>query len=74
MRERTDKVRTHTRRVLNRRKPAVAVSDATEVTAGDAAEAVPVAVGTKPAPGARPVRPSGSRTGRPAGKRSPRER
>lgn len=74
MRERTDKVRTHTRRVLNRRKPAATASEATEATAGDAAEAVPVAVGNKPAPGARPVRPSGSRTGRPTGKRSPRER
>jgi preprotein translocase subunit SecF len=74
MRERTDKVRTHTRRVLNRRKPAPTASEATEATAGDAAEAVPVAVGNKPAPGARPVRPSGSRTGRPTGKRSHRER
>ncbi|HEY5152139.1 MAG TPA: protein translocase subunit SecF [Mycobacterium sp.] len=74
LREHTDKVRTHTRRVLNRRKPAATASEATEVTAGDAAEAVPVAVGNKPAPGARPVRPSGSRTGRPTGKRSPRER
>jgi preprotein translocase subunit SecF len=74
LRERTDKVRTHTRRVLNRRKPAAAATEATEATAGDADEAVPVAVGNKPAPGARPVRPSGSRTGRPTGKRSPRER
>ncbi|WP_059020128.1 protein translocase subunit SecF [Mycobacterium sp. M26] len=72
MRERTDKVRTHTRRVLNRRKPA---STAAEVTDGsDDAEPVPVAAGNKPAPGARPVRPSGSRAGRPTGKRSTRGR
>lgn len=74
LRERTEKVRTHTRRVLNRRKPAATATEATEPTAGDADEAVPVAVGNKPAPGARPVRPSGSRTGRPTGKRTPRER
>jgi preprotein translocase subunit SecF len=77
LRERTDKVRTHTRRVVNRRKPAATTTTATEATEGaaeGAVEAVPVAVGNKPAPGARPVRPSGSRTGRPTGKRSPRER
>ncbi len=74
LRERTDKVRTHTRRVVNRRKPAATATEATEATAQGAVEAVPVAVGNKPAPGARPVRPSGSRTGRPTGKRSPRER
>ena len=74
LREHTDKVRTHTRRVVNRRKPAATATEATEVTAEGAVEAVPVAVGNKPAPGARPVRPSGSRTGRPTGKRSPRER
>jgi preprotein translocase subunit SecF len=74
LRERTDKVRTHTRRVLNRRKPAATPTEATEATAEDAAEAVPVAVGNKPAPGARPVRPSSSRTGRPTGKRSTRGR
>lgn len=74
LRERTDKVRTHTRRVLNRRKPAAAVTEATEATTEDGAQAVPVAVGNKPAPGARPVRPSGSRTGRPTGKPSRRER
>ena len=74
LRERTDKVRTHTRRVVNRRKPAATATEVTEATADGAVEAVPVAVGNKPAPGARPVRPSGSRTGRPTGKRSPRER
>lgn len=65
MRERTDKVRTHTRRVLNRRKSASATA-ATEV--GDRAdtesEPVTVAVGNKPAPGARPVRPTGKRSTR----------
>ena len=74
LRERTDKVRTHTRRVANRRKPAATATEVTETTIEGSAEAVPVAVGNKPAPGARPVRPSGSRTGRPTGKRSPRER
>jgi preprotein translocase subunit SecF len=76
LRERTDKVRTHTRRVVNRRKPAATATESTEATEGaeGAVDAVPVAVGNKPAPGARPVRPSGSRTGRPTGKRSPRGR
>ena len=74
LRERTDKVRTHTRRVANRRKPAATATEVTETTIEGSAEAVPVAVGNKPAPGARPVRPSGSRTGRPTGKRTPRER
>ena len=77
LRERTDLVRTHTRRVLNRRKPAAPASD---VSTDEAADAVPAeaavggtpAVGSKPAPGARPVRPSSSRTGRPTGKRSTR--
>lgn len=74
LRERTDKVRTHTRRVVNRRKPAAASSGATETTEAAATEAVAVAAGNKPAPGARPVRPSGSRAGRPTGKRSTRGR
>lgn len=80
LRERTDLVRTHTRRVLNRRKPSATASDV--VTGGgadldEAAEAVPAeaaiggtpSVGNKPSPGARPARP-----GRPTGKRSPRGR
>lgn len=84
LRERTDLVRTHTRRVLNRRKPSAA-SDL--VTAGGpdleaAAGAVPAeaaiggtpTVGAKPAPGARPARPSSTRAGRPTGKRSTRGR
>jgi preprotein translocase subunit SecF len=76
LRERTDLVRKHTRRVLNRRKPATAddaVEDAEpqeEVVASVAAKPAP----EKPAPGARPVRPTASRTGRPSGKRSTRRR
>jgi len=70
LRERTELVRTHTRRVLNRRKPAATkVTDAPEtVAAGLASTPVP----EKPAPGARPVRPTSSRTGRPSGKRNTR--
>jgi preprotein translocase subunit SecF len=80
LRERTEKVRTHTRRVTNRRKPA-----ATK-TAEPAQDAEPEAVGAasrvsattpaadKPAPGARPVRPTSSKTGRPSGKRNTRRR
>ncbi|MBV8928118.1 MAG: protein translocase subunit SecF [Mycobacteriaceae bacterium] len=72
LRERTDLVRTHTRRVLNRRKPSPAREDT------DTAQAEPVAAlagnassASKPAPGARPT---GSRPGRPSGKRSSRRR
>ena len=73
LRERTELVRNHTRRVLNRRKPAKAaevVEDAEpeEMAASLAAKPVP----EKPAPGARPVRPTASRTGRPSGKRNTR--
>ena len=73
LRERTELVRTHTRRVLNRRKPAKAaevVEDAEpeEMAASLAAKPAP----EKPAPGARPVRPTASRTGRPSGKRNTR--
>ncbi|WP_319432654.1 protein translocase subunit SecF [Mycobacterium sp. RTGN5] len=86
LRERTDLVRTHTRRVINRRKPAASKTSASDVVTGgavdldDAAAAVPAeaaiggtpAVGSKPAPGARPARPSSA--GRPTGKRSTRGR
>jgi preprotein translocase subunit SecF len=89
LRERTELVRTHTRRVLNRRKPTgeksagasdSALSDADDddketVGAGSAATAIAKhSVSDKPAPGARPIRPSTSRTGRPAGKRNTRRR
>jgi preprotein translocase subunit SecF len=77
LRERTDLVRSHTRRVMNRRRGAVAKTGA-EVTTTTATSAEPAAVGAsvtspvaapdKPAPGAKPIRPSG----RPSGKRSPR--
>ena len=90
LRERTELVRTHTRRVLSRRKPtgeksrraaeSAAPDDDTEaeqetvsaVAASAVAENRPV--GDKPAPGARPIRPTTSRTGRPAGKRNTRRR
>jgi preprotein translocase subunit SecF len=78
LRERTDLVRTHTRRVLNRRKPAASKAEASEVVTGGAAnlekaaDAVPAeaaiggtpAVGNKPSPGARPSRPTGKRSTR----------
>ena len=75
LRERTDFVRTHTRRVLNRRQPgkqAEAGQDAEPeaVAASVAAKPVP----DKPAPGSRPARPTASRTGRPSGKRNTRRR
>jgi preprotein translocase subunit SecF len=77
LRERTDLVRTHTRRVLNRRKPAKA-SETTHDAEPEAATAAPLAAkpapAEKPAPGARPVRPTASRTGRPSGKRNTRRR
>jgi preprotein translocase subunit SecF len=75
LRERTELVRTHTRRVLRRRKAAGAdvPEAADEETTADAteepSEREPVALAAKPAPGARPIRPTGSRTSRPSGKR-----
>jgi preprotein translocase subunit SecF len=77
MRERTDLVSTHTRRVLNRRKPTKAsetVQDAEPESVTAAPLAAKPAPADKPAPGARPVRPTDSRTGRPSGKRSTRRR
>ncbi|MGY4651810.1 protein translocase subunit SecF [Mycobacterium sp. URHB0021] len=87
LRERTALVRNHTRRVLNRRKPAAAKTSDTKTSDDDAdaetsdGEPATVAAGLtetppaeKPAPGARPVRPTTSRTGRPSGKRNPRRR
>ncbi|MGZ8748866.1 MAG: protein translocase subunit SecF [Mycobacterium sp.] len=86
LRERTALVRNHTRRVLNRRKGSAArMSDTGEGTDDDsaatparAAVSSPVASTTpppdKPAPGARPTRPTNSRTGRPSGKRDARRR
>jgi preprotein translocase subunit SecF len=79
LRERTNKVRTHTRRVLNRRKPAAvkateAIQDAEPETVGAASVATKPAPAEKPAPGARPVRPASKGTGRPSGKRNTRRR
>ncbi|OAN37266.1 protein translocase subunit SecF [Mycolicibacterium iranicum] len=83
LRERTDVVRKHTRRVLNRRKTAAARATGVEVDdthADGAAEPASVAAAPqapppdKPQPGARPVRPTSTRTGRPSGKRTPRNR
>ncbi|MGX9791215.1 protein translocase subunit SecF [Mycobacterium sp. MMS18-G62] len=77
MRERTELVRNHTRRVVNRRKPAKAsetVQDAEPESVTAAPLAARPAPADKPAPGARPVRPTASRTGRPSGKRSTRRR
>ena len=89
MRERTELVGTHTRRVLNRRKPTGEKSRPAETAAADvdtdadkepvgaasaAATAAKHAVADKPAPGARPIRPTTSKTGRPAGKRNTRRR
>jgi preprotein translocase subunit SecF len=79
LRERTGLVGTHTRRVLNRRKPTKA-SEASEAAEDAAPEAVAAAslstkpAPEKPAPGARPARPTASRTGRPSGKRNTRRR
>ncbi len=80
LRERTTLVRTHTRRVLNRRKGSAAKTLDTDddESAAETATAAAVASTTsapdKPAPGARPVRPTSSRTGRPSGKRNTRRR
>ncbi|OBK17673.1 protein translocase subunit SecF [Mycobacterium asiaticum] len=89
LRERTELVRTHSRRVLRRRGGAAASETATvtaengedddDEAAEDATETTEVAtqtakvpadkpVSSKPAPGARPVRPTGTR--RPTGKRN----
>jgi preprotein translocase subunit SecF len=76
LRERTELVRVHTRRVLNRRKGSSAkISDAEDVVPASAAAALSTTPPPdKPAPGARPVRPTTSRTGRPSGKRDTRRR
>lgn len=78
MRERTDLVRTHTRRVMRRRNAAGAdiAEEATDSAddesideSKDTTEKEPMALATKPAPGARPNRPTASRANRPSGKR-----
>jgi len=76
LRERTDLVRNHTRRVLNRRASAAARDADTDrepepvAATASAAQQPSTPAPDKPAPGARPVRP----TGRPSGKRSSRRR
>lgn len=90
LRERTELVRTHTRRVLNRRKPraeptapaastgqSMAVAESTATAAATATATatatVPAAPKTsKPAPGARPTRPTGGSARRPTGKHNRR--
>jgi preprotein translocase subunit SecF len=83
LRERTELVRSHTRRVLNRRRGTAAKLSDTDhddsaSTPAPAAVSSPAASTTpppdKPAPGARPARPTSSRTGRPSGKRDARRR
>ena len=79
LRERTELVRTHTRRVLKRRARAggteaasavdAGASDVSDVTDAAVPEALTTVAGSKPAPGAKPLRPTASRTGRPTGKR-----
>jgi preprotein translocase subunit SecF len=80
LRERTDIVRNHTRRVDNRRRGASAKAGGEVTVTADEPETVGASVASasaassafaapdKPAPGAKPIRP----TGRPSGKRSPR--
>jgi preprotein translocase subunit SecF len=71
LRERTELVRTHTKRVLRRRKAAGGdTADEAPPSSDEENEDEPVAalVG-KPAPGARPARPSSVRPNRPSGKR-----
>jgi preprotein translocase subunit SecF len=90
LRERTELVQTHTRRVLRRRGPADAKAsdkvdkgqERTESGDGEPTESSAparssfVATGepapSKPAPGARPVRPSTGRHARPTGKQNKR--
>jgi len=62
LRERTDLVRNHTRRVLNRRK-AAAERGGAEVESEASESAVAVLAPEKPEPGAKPIRP-GKRTNR----------
>ncbi len=67
MRERTELVRSHSRRVLNRRHRLAAAGDAPGESAAVVGDAVAVgapSAGSTPVPGARPIRPR-----RPSGKR-----
>jgi preprotein translocase subunit SecF len=83
LRERTELVRTHTRRVVRRRGPDSAKAEQPQARA-DAADDEPPeqasasiaatgeAAPSKPAPGARPARQSAGRHSRPTGKRNKR--
>lgn len=76
LRERTELVRTHTRRVARRRNPQKASGhdEAPTESTGGVPQKPAASVSdapSKPAPGARPVRPAG-RHARPTGKRSKR--
>ncbi|MDT5011883.1 MAG: preprotein translocase subunit SecF [Mycobacterium sp.] len=85
LREQTELVKTHTRRVLRRRKPGETAENADEAASlpdkptdkptddeePSGRHAVAVAA-AKPAPGARPIRPAAKTTGRPSGKRNTR--
>ncbi|KLO34845.1 preprotein translocase subunit SecF [Mycobacterium nebraskense] len=77
LRERTELVRTHTRRVSRRRKAGPEPAKEATSTEDESASSETTATGSapsdkpapnKPAPGARPVRPAGTR--RPSGKRN----
>ncbi len=78
LRERFDPtVRNHTRRVLNRRKPPqerAADRASTDDSDPGAQKQTATPAASAPAPGARPVRPTSSRTGRPSGKRRTRRK
>jgi preprotein translocase subunit SecF len=76
LRERTELVRTHKRRVLRRRNAANA-SDTRDAASSDDRETAKeplAALAGKPAPGARPIRQTATRSGRPSGKRNTRRR
>jgi preprotein translocase subunit SecF len=83
LRERTELVRTHTRRVVRRRGPDSAKAEEPQTRADTADDEPPEdasasfaatgeAAPSKPAPGARPARQSAGRRARPTGKRNKR--
>jgi len=83
LRERTELVRTHTRRVVRRRGPDSAKAEQPQTRADTADDEPPEdasasfaatgeAAPSKPAPGARPARHSAGRRSRPTGKRNKR--
>jgi preprotein translocase subunit SecF len=80
LRERTEMVRTHTKRVLKRRNVsatagesvggAAEAADSVSLTKARTGTTTGTATGNKPQPGARVRRPSSTRAGRPTGKNS----